>query len=56
MAELDHGLGEMADTIRDTTRRFAREKIEPITQKVAADVGAELWNEVQQELAKVRSK
>ena len=29
-ATLDFDLGEMADTIRDTTRRFAVDKIEPI--------------------------
>ena len=33
---LDFDLGEMADTIRDTTRRFARDKIEPIAAEVDA--------------------
>ena len=28
--DLDFGLGEMADTIRDTVRRFALDRIEPI--------------------------
>src|SRR5437868_451625 len=31
---LDFGLGEMADAIRETTERFAREKIAPIAAKV----------------------
>src|SRR5512133_2962112 len=31
---LDFGLGEMADTIRETTERFAREKIAPIASKI----------------------
>jgi isovaleryl-CoA dehydrogenase len=30
MPGLDFGLGEMADTIRETTERFAREQIAPI--------------------------
>ena len=29
-AALDFDLGEMADTIRDTTKRFADDKIAPI--------------------------
>src|SRR6476660_6548210 len=33
-APLDFGLGEMADTIRDTTRRFARDKIAPIAAAI----------------------
>ena len=33
---LEFDLGEMADTIRDTTERFAREQIAPI----AADIDA----------------
>src|SRR5919107_4604616 len=33
-ASLDFDLGEMADTIRDTTRRFAKDKIEPIAAKI----------------------
>ncbi|MBL8442575.1 MAG: TRAP transporter substrate-binding protein [Zoogloeaceae bacterium] len=32
-----------------------REKIKPITEKVAQDVGTELWTEVQQEIAKARA-
>ncbi|MFL6764262.1 MAG: acyl-CoA dehydrogenase family protein [Sphingomicrobium sp.] len=35
-AMLDFGLGEMADTIRETTRRFARDKIEPIAAEIDA--------------------
>jgi isovaleryl-CoA dehydrogenase len=30
----DFGLGEMADTIRDTTERFAREKIAPLAAEI----------------------
>ncbi len=48
--------GMTVNTLTGDEVQRMREKIEPITQKVAADVGAELWNEVQQELAKVRSK
>jgi isovaleryl-CoA dehydrogenase len=33
-AALDFGLGEMADTIRETTRRFADDKIAPIAAKI----------------------
>jgi isovaleryl-CoA dehydrogenase len=33
-ATLDFGLGEMADTIRETTRRFTKDKIEPIAAKI----------------------
>ena len=33
-AALDFGLGEMADTIRDTTRRFAADKIAPIAAEI----------------------
>src|SRR5881409_3163689 len=31
---LDFGLGEMADMIRETTRRFAKDKIEPIAAEI----------------------
>ena len=31
---LDFDLGEMADAIRDTTRRFAKDKIEPIAAEI----------------------
>jgi isovaleryl-CoA dehydrogenase len=33
-APLDFQLGEMADTIRETTRRFAKDKIEPIAAEI----------------------
>jgi isovaleryl-CoA dehydrogenase len=36
-ATLDFALGEMADTIRDTTRRFAQEQIAPLAAKVDRD-------------------
>src|ERR687897_3224854 len=34
MAGLDFGLGEMAETIRDTTQRFAADKIAPIAAEI----------------------
>lgn len=37
MADLDFRLGEMADTIRATTRRFALDRIEPIAARVDAE-------------------
>jgi len=42
---LDFDLGEMADTIRDTTRRFAADKIAPIAAKIDAEdwFPTELW-------------
>jgi isovaleryl-CoA dehydrogenase len=45
LADLDYGLGEMADTIRDTTRRFATDKIEPIAAEVDREdrFARELW-------------
>ena len=45
MADLDYGLGEMADTIRDTTRRFATDRIEPIAANVDREdrFARELW-------------
>jgi isovaleryl-CoA dehydrogenase len=45
VAEMDFGLGEMADTIRDTTRRFALDHIEPIAARVDAEDSfpRELW-------------
>src|SRR6186713_3516453 len=39
MPGLDFGLGEMADTIRETTERFAREQIAPI----AAEIDEKDW-------------
>lgn len=48
MAQLDYGLGEMADTIRDTTRRFALDRIEPIAARIDAEDSfpRELWPEM----------
>ncbi|MEO1168981.1 MAG: isovaleryl-CoA dehydrogenase [Pseudomonadota bacterium] len=42
---LDFGLGETADMIRDTTARFAADKIEPLAKKIDAEdwFPAELW-------------
>jgi len=42
---LDFDLGEMADTIRDTTRRFASEKIAPIAARIDSEdwFPKELW-------------
>ncbi|KQN93813.1 isovaleryl-CoA dehydrogenase [Sphingomonas sp. Leaf231] len=46
--DLDFGLGEMADTIRDTVRRFASERIAPIAAAVDAEdrFARELWPEM----------
>ena len=48
MQTLDFGLGEMADTIRETTARFARDRIEPLAAKIDADdwFPVELWPEM----------
>ena len=48
MAELNFALGEMADTIRETTRRFALDRIEPIAAAVDAEdrFARELWPEM----------
>jgi len=45
---LDFALGEMADMIRDTTRRFAADRIAPLAAKIDADdwFPAELWPEM----------
>ena len=45
---LDFGLGETADMIRDTTARFARERIEPLAAKIDAEdwFPQELWPEM----------
>ena len=44
-AMLDFGLGEMADAIRDTTRRFASDRIAPIAMEIDAKNAfpRELW-------------
>ena len=46
--DLDFGLGEMADTIRDTVRRFAADRIAPIAAAVDAEdrFARELWPEM----------
>ncbi|WP_156679463.1 isovaleryl-CoA dehydrogenase [Sphingomonas profundi] len=48
MAELDFALGEMADTIRETTRRFAAERIAPLAARIDAEDSfpRELWPEM----------
>lgn len=45
---LDFALGEMADTIRDTTRRFAEERIAPLAAKIDEEdwFPKELWPEM----------
>lgn len=45
MTEMDFGLGETAEMIRDTTGRFARERIAPIAAEIDAKdrFPAELW-------------
>ncbi len=45
---LDFALGEMADTIRDTTRRFASDRIAPLAAKIDAEdwFPKELWPEM----------
>ncbi len=46
--DLDFGLGEMADTIRETVRRFAAGRIAPIAAQVDAEdrFARELWPEM----------
>src|SRR6185295_18237553 len=45
---LDFALGETADAIRDTTQRFADDRIKPIAAKIDADNAfpRELWTEM----------
>ncbi len=45
MTEMDFGLGEMAEAIRETTARFARERIAPIASEIDAQdrFPRELW-------------
>jgi len=45
---LDFELGEMADTIRDSTRRFAKDRIEPLAARIDEEdwFPAELWPEM----------
>ena len=46
--ELDFHLGEMADTIRDTTKRFAADRIAPLAARIDAEDSfpRELWPEM----------
>lgn len=48
MADLDFALGEMADAIRDTTARFAADRIAPIAARIDAEdrFPVELWPEM----------
>lgn len=48
MTDMDFGLGEMAGSIRDTTRRFARERIAPIAAEIDVEdrFPVELWPEM----------
>src|SRR3546814_5744246 len=45
---LDFALGEMADTIRETTRRFAADRIAPLAAKIDEEdwFPRELWPEM----------
>src|SRR6201989_1077176 len=45
---LDFALGEMADTIRDTTQRFATDRIAPLAAKIDAEdwFPRDLWPEM----------
>lgn len=48
MADLDFGLGEMAGTIRDTTSRFAADRIAPLAARIDAEDSfpREIWPEM----------
>jgi len=48
MADFDFALGEMADTIRETTRRFAAERIAPLAARIDAEdwFPRDLWPEM----------
>ncbi len=48
MPEFDFALGEMADTIRDSTARFANERIVPLAARIDAEdwFPRELWPEM----------
>ncbi|GAC1583265.1 MAG: hypothetical protein NVS3B5_17820 [Sphingomicrobium sp.] len=45
IAEMEFGLGEMADTIRESKQRFATDKIAPIAPSIDAEYRfpIELW-------------
>lgn len=48
MADFDFALGEMAETIRDTTQRFAADKIAPLAARIDAEdwFPRDLWPEM----------
>jgi isovaleryl-CoA dehydrogenase len=48
MSDLDFALGEMADTIRDSTRRFATDRIQPLAARIDAEdwFPRDLWPEM----------
>src|SRR5215203_6024668 len=48
MADFDFALGEMADAIRDTTQRFAADRIAPLAARIDAEdwFPRELWPEM----------
>ena len=48
MADMDFALGEMADAIRETTRRFAQDRIAPIAAQIDAQdrFPIDLWPEM----------
>src|SRR5215203_4299779 len=48
MADFDFALGEMADAIRDTTQRFAADRIAPLAARIDAEdwFPKELWPEM----------
>ena len=48
MTELDFALGDMADQIRESTRRFASDRIAPLAAKVDTEdrFPQELWPEI----------
>ncbi|MFN3987443.1 MAG: TRAP transporter substrate-binding protein [Rhodocyclaceae bacterium] len=48
--------GMTVNTLSEAELQRMREKIAPITAKIAEDVGADLWNEVQTEIAKARAQ
>jgi isovaleryl-CoA dehydrogenase len=48
MPDLDFALGEMADTIRESTRRFATDRIQPLAARIDAEdwFPRDLWPEM----------
>jgi tripartite ATP-independent transporter DctP family solute receptor len=47
--------GMTVNTVSSAELQRMREKIEPVTEKLAQDVGQDLWKEAQQEIAKARA-